>query len=125
MHKGRGLRASLESTPNRLAALSLIISAISLAGMFYQAVGTRLPQSQRQTAVVGNSYIGLEKSVQYKKFNTTLPDIINFPLVIGQVDRDKPHDVMADETPYWDSFQGVVIPDKRHVIVKDTVSAVI
>lgn len=72
---------------------------------------------------LASSYIGLDKHQSLEPGhigqNYTLD---NMPLVVGTVDREHPSYVHPDETPHWKSSEGMVIPDRRHILVSEAVS---
>ncbi|KLO11087.1 hypothetical protein SCHPADRAFT_488309 [Schizopora paradoxa] len=67
-----------------------------------------------------STYINIEVNA-----HETNHSLDNMPLVVGTVDLDHPNVVRPDETPHWKSFEGVVIPDRRHILVNETISTIV
>lgn len=63
-------------------------------------------------------YIGLERAIHHS--NESLPPIVNFPILMAQIDSSQPHKVFYD-THRWDSSFGMIYPRDRRFEVSPTV----
>ncbi|KLO18215.1 hypothetical protein SCHPADRAFT_886311 [Schizopora paradoxa] len=70
---------------------------------------------------LANAYIGLDK-LYTSVLNYTIE---NMPLAVHSVDREHPNTVRPDETPNWWTFQGTIVPDRRHIFINETISTII
>ncbi|KLO15162.1 hypothetical protein SCHPADRAFT_275654 [Schizopora paradoxa] len=75
---------------------------------------------------LANAYIGFDKLHSNDSYSSTFNySIENMPLELGSVDREHPDTVRPDETPQWWTASGLVIPDRRHIFVNETVSTIV
>ncbi len=108
-----------------LIAITIVLSIANLTFFIHQYISRASSESTKSDTdlELANAYIGLDKLHAFDPEATT-PNytIENMPLVVGSVDREHPNKVRPDETPHWWTFQGTVVPDRRHIFVNETVS---
>ena len=111
-----------------LTALVIVLSVANLLFCIGQYNAAKKPSSTVYGSglELASTFINLDldeyqaPEADHLEQNHTLD---NMPLVVGTVDVEHPNAIRPDETPLWKTFQGVVIPHRRHILVSETVSA--
>lgn len=106
-----------------LVAIAIVLSVTNLT-FFVGRASSKASTSSDLDLEFASAYIGLDKlrGFDAATFNYTIE---NMPLVVGSVDRDHPNALRPDETPHWWTFQGTVVPDRRHILVTETISTIV
>jgi len=111
-----------------LTAIAIVLSIVNITFFIHQYIdrGSATSTTSDSELELANAYIGFDKlHVLNPEAATPSYTIENMPLVVGSVDQELSNAVRPDETPHWWTFQGTVVPDRRHIFVNESISTII
>ncbi|KAJ7160002.1 hypothetical protein C8R43DRAFT_1124367 [Mycena crocata] len=126
IHAHARSRSLLGGSTKRTDHLVLLACLTSVASLFLNITRFHLhansPSTARGKLGYPNPYIGLERAIL--KDTTPPAPIVNFPLVLAQINSSEPGTIYLQQ-PHSPTFFGMIYPEDRDFLVTNQVSTIV